>query len=336
MEREQSLKFMHDLLRALVARRGSDLFITAGFPPAMKVDGKVTPVSQQSLSPIAHAGARALDHERQAGGRVRGDQGVQLRDQPLGHRALPRERLRAAGPRGPGAAHHHHHDPEVRRPGPAPRAARRGDDQARPRDLRGRHRLGQVHFARRDDRPPQREQLRAHHHDRGPGRVRARAQELHHHAARGRRGHRQLVLGAEEHAAPGARRDPDRRDPRARDDGIRHRLRRDRPPVHGHPARELDQPGAGPHHQLLPRGAPRPAADGPVAQPEGDHLPAPDPEEGRQGPRRGDRDHAQHPAHAGPHLQGRGARDEGPHDRARASWACRPSTRRSSTSSRPT
>src|SRR5256885_3067032 len=52
MEREQSLKFMHDLLRALVARKGSDLFITAGFPPAMKVDGKVSPVSQQSLSPI--------------------------------------------------------------------------------------------------------------------------------------------------------------------------------------------------------------------------------------------------------------------------------------------
>ena len=40
---------MHDLLRALIARKGSDLFITAGFPPAMKVDGKVTPVSQQSL-----------------------------------------------------------------------------------------------------------------------------------------------------------------------------------------------------------------------------------------------------------------------------------------------
>ena len=30
MEREQSLKFMHDLLRALIARKGSDLFITAG------------------------------------------------------------------------------------------------------------------------------------------------------------------------------------------------------------------------------------------------------------------------------------------------------------------
>jgi twitching motility protein PilU len=50
MEREQATKFIYDLLRALVAKRGSDLFITAGFPPAMKVDGRVTPVSQQALT----------------------------------------------------------------------------------------------------------------------------------------------------------------------------------------------------------------------------------------------------------------------------------------------
>src|SRR6187431_3133267 len=67
MEREQSLKFMHDLLRALIARRGSDLFITAGFPPAMKVDGKVTPVSQQSLSPIhTQELARSIMTDKQA------------------------------------------------------------------------------------------------------------------------------------------------------------------------------------------------------------------------------------------------------------------------------
>src|ERR1700716_3865924 len=67
MEREQSLKFMHDLLRALIARKGSDLFITAGFPPAMKVDGKVTPVSQQSLSPIhTQELARSIMTDKQA------------------------------------------------------------------------------------------------------------------------------------------------------------------------------------------------------------------------------------------------------------------------------
>ena len=67
MEREQSLKFMHDLLRALVARRGSDLFITAGFPPAMKIDGKMTPVSQQALT-AQHTSmlCRAVMNDKQA------------------------------------------------------------------------------------------------------------------------------------------------------------------------------------------------------------------------------------------------------------------------------
>jgi Tfp pilus assembly pilus retraction ATPase PilT len=45
------IKFMHDLLRAMVAKKASDLFITAGFPPAIKIDGKMTPVSNQSLTP---------------------------------------------------------------------------------------------------------------------------------------------------------------------------------------------------------------------------------------------------------------------------------------------
>ena len=50
MDKEQATKFMSDLLRLMLAKKASDLFITAGFPPAMKIDGKMTPVSQQSLS----------------------------------------------------------------------------------------------------------------------------------------------------------------------------------------------------------------------------------------------------------------------------------------------
>jgi len=50
MEREQATKFIYDLLRALLAKKGSDLFITAGFPPAMKIDSKMTPVSQTALN----------------------------------------------------------------------------------------------------------------------------------------------------------------------------------------------------------------------------------------------------------------------------------------------
>jgi twitching motility protein PilU len=67
MEREQATKFMYDLLRALVAKRGSDLFITANFPPAMKIDGRMTPVSQQALTSQHTAMlARSIMSDRQA------------------------------------------------------------------------------------------------------------------------------------------------------------------------------------------------------------------------------------------------------------------------------
>jgi twitching motility protein PilU len=67
MEREQATKFIYDLLRALIAKRGSDLFITAGFPPAMKIDSKMTPVSQQALT-SQHTGmlVRAIMNDKQA------------------------------------------------------------------------------------------------------------------------------------------------------------------------------------------------------------------------------------------------------------------------------
>lgn len=51
MDRSKAISFMHDLLRMMVSKDGSDLFITTGSPPAMKVDGRVTTVSKQNLSP---------------------------------------------------------------------------------------------------------------------------------------------------------------------------------------------------------------------------------------------------------------------------------------------
>src|SRR6185295_4966075 len=50
MERDQASKFVNDLLRLMVSRNGSDLFLTADCPPAIKVDGKVTKVSPQPLT----------------------------------------------------------------------------------------------------------------------------------------------------------------------------------------------------------------------------------------------------------------------------------------------
>jgi twitching motility protein PilU len=67
MERDQAVKFIHELLRAMVAKKASDLFVTAGFPPAFKLDGKMTPVSNQSLTPQhTQELARALMNDKQA------------------------------------------------------------------------------------------------------------------------------------------------------------------------------------------------------------------------------------------------------------------------------
>jgi len=67
MERDQASKFINDLLRLMVSRGGSDLFITGEFPPAIKVDGKLTKVSSQQLS-SSHTLtlARAVMNDKQA------------------------------------------------------------------------------------------------------------------------------------------------------------------------------------------------------------------------------------------------------------------------------
>jgi twitching motility protein PilU len=58
---------MHNLLRAMLSKNASDLFITAGFPPAFKVDGKMTPVSNQTLTPQMSADlARGIMNDKQA------------------------------------------------------------------------------------------------------------------------------------------------------------------------------------------------------------------------------------------------------------------------------
>jgi len=66
MEREQAIKYMRDLLKLMVDKKGSDLFITVDFPPAIKIDGKVTPVSKTKLTAEnSKALAYAIMNDRQ-------------------------------------------------------------------------------------------------------------------------------------------------------------------------------------------------------------------------------------------------------------------------------
>ncbi|OBS08143.1 PilT/PilU family type 4a pilus ATPase [Acidihalobacter prosperus] len=67
MERDKAIRFMHDLLKSLLSKRGSDLFITVGAPPSIKVDGKMTPLTNQPLSQThTQALVRSVMNDKQA------------------------------------------------------------------------------------------------------------------------------------------------------------------------------------------------------------------------------------------------------------------------------
>ena len=67
MDKEQSIKYINDLLRLMLQKGASDLFLTANSPPAMKIDGKLLPVTGQQLL-AAHTASlgRAIMNDRQA------------------------------------------------------------------------------------------------------------------------------------------------------------------------------------------------------------------------------------------------------------------------------
>lgn len=67
MDRDQAIKLVMQLLQAMGAKNGSDLFLTAGFPPAIKVDGIITPIMDKKLShQEAALMVRAIMNDRQA------------------------------------------------------------------------------------------------------------------------------------------------------------------------------------------------------------------------------------------------------------------------------
>ena len=90
MERDQALKFMHDLLRLMSQKKGlrpvHHRRLSAGHQDRRQDQPGVEPDAVGT----AHLGAGALDHERSPGGRFRSDQGMQLRHLAVRHRPLPR------------------------------------------------------------------------------------------------------------------------------------------------------------------------------------------------------------------------------------------------------
>ncbi len=66
MERDQAIKLVQQLLTHMKQKNGSDLFITSNYPPAIKVDGQMTPVMEKPL-PAENAAmiVRSLMNDRQ-------------------------------------------------------------------------------------------------------------------------------------------------------------------------------------------------------------------------------------------------------------------------------
>jgi twitching motility protein PilU len=67
VDRDQAIKLMQDLLRRMVEKKASDLFITSGFPPAIKIDGEIRPQSERALTLEQSAIlVRAIMNDRQS------------------------------------------------------------------------------------------------------------------------------------------------------------------------------------------------------------------------------------------------------------------------------
>src|SRR6202020_2758602 len=66
MDRDQAIKLMQELLKRVVEKVASDLFITANFPPAIKIDGEIRPQMERALT-AEQSGmlVRAIMNDRQ-------------------------------------------------------------------------------------------------------------------------------------------------------------------------------------------------------------------------------------------------------------------------------
>src|SRR3970040_1933547 len=67
MERDQAVRLTQNLLRKMVEHKGSDLFITADFPPRIKINGAIKPFADRPLTAAqASLIVRSIMNDKQA------------------------------------------------------------------------------------------------------------------------------------------------------------------------------------------------------------------------------------------------------------------------------
>ena len=243
---------LHQLLKAMVEKGASDLHITTGSPPQLRIDGKLVPLKTPPLNPVdtkqicysilTDAQKHKFEEENEL-------------DLSFGVKGLSRFRANIFMQRGAVAGAFRTIPFKILtfdELGLPPIVADLAQEAARPGAGDRPDRLGQVDHAGVDHRQDQHRPARAHPHRRGPHRVPAPAQELRGEPARGGGRHPELQEGAQVHPPPGPRRGADRRDARPGDGRGGAGDLRDRPPGLRHAAHQQRGADHQPHPRRLP------------------------------------------------------------------------------------
>ena len=97
MEREQAVRLTQNLLKKMVEKEGSDLFITSGFPPAIKVDGTIHKATDTPLTPDQSAMmVRSIMNDKQIK-EFDATKECNFAIRAAGYRPFPRQRVHPAG-----------------------------------------------------------------------------------------------------------------------------------------------------------------------------------------------------------------------------------------------
>ena len=178
-----------ELLAFSVKNKASDLHLSAGLPPMIRVHGDVRRIN---LPPLEHKDVHGMIYDiMNDSQRKQYDESLEVDfsfDLP-GPGPLPRQRLQP-GPRSGRRPADHSVARAVAGGTAVPAPVRRLlVEAARPGAGDGADRVRQVDHARRDGRPREQQPVRARADDRGPDRVRAREPQVRDQPARGRPPH---------------------------------------------------------------------------------------------------------------------------------------------------
>ncbi len=289
-----------DLLELVVAHKASDLHLTAGTNPAIRVHGEIQRLDE--IEPLRPEDTQQLMYQILSSEQQKDFEIKRQLDFAHGVPGLARFRVNVYFQRGSVGAAFRLIPEAIKTLEELGLPASLHQLAEKPRGLvlvTGPTGFGEVDDARVADRRGEPNPLRPHPHDRGPDRVRAPPQAVRRQPARDRHGRVELRGGAAGGIAPGPRRDPRRRAARPRDDRRGADRGGDGPPRPRDAAHAERVEHGRPHHRRLPAGAAGAGTHAARRLAAGDRHAGAAPDRERRRPRRRPRDPSARRCHAG-------------------------------------